>query len=324
MGEPAGIGGEISLKAWRVRKQKNLPVFFVIDDPSRLSEMAFTLGWTIPLIEINDPKEAVAAYEHGLPVMPLSLGMRVAPGRPDPDAVKVVMQSIRLGVDLCMSGKASAMVTNPIHKNVMHQGGFTFPGHTEYLASLLHLEHQEIMMLACPTLRVVPVTIHVSLTQAIASLTQDRIIEICLNTERALKRDFGIEHPRLAVAGLNPHAGEEGDMGREEIDIVSPAIHHLKTLGLNVQGPLPPDTMFHERARSAYDVAICMYHDQALIPLKTLGFDSGVNVTLGLPIVRTSPDHGTAFDIAGTGQANENSFINALCMAAEIAKSRAR
>jgi len=324
MGEPAGIGGELTLKAWLGRKTQNLPVFFAIDDPSRLSELAYGLGWTVPLVEITDPSEATAIFAQALPVLPIFLGLHIKPGHPDPDTVKAVIHSIKTGVELCVTGKAAAIVTNPIHKHIMHQGGFAFPGHTEYLASLLKLESHEVMMLACPGLRVVPVTIHVALTQAIATLTHDKIVEVSRITAQALTQDFGIRNPRLAIAGLNPHAGEDGDMGREEIDIIAPAIQQLQALGLDAQGPLPPDTLFHEQARSRYDAAICMYHDQALIPLKTLGFDSGVNVTLGLPIVRTSPDHGTAFDLAGTGKASEKSLVNALLMAAEIANNRAR
>lgn len=324
MGEPAGIGGELTLKAWLSRKALGLPVFFAIDDPNRLAELAYSLGWTVPLVEISNCAECAGVFDHALPVLPLSLGLHIKPGHPDPATVQAVSRSISSGVDLCLTGDASAIVTNPIHKHVMHQGGFAFPGHTEFLASLLKQENHEVMMLACPGLRVVPVTIHVSLSDAIALLTQEKIIDVCRITAQALTQDLGIANPRLAIAGLNPHAGEDGDMGREEIEIITPAIDHLRSLGLNVRGPLPSDTLFHEYARQQYDAAICMYHDQALIPLKTLGFDSGVNVTLGLPIVRTSPDHGTAFDLAGTGKASERSLVSALKLAAEIAENRAR
>ncbi len=323
MGEPAGIGGEITLKAWLGRAQTRLPTFFAIDDPSRLAELACALGWTVPLVEIATPDQALSVFEHALPVLPLFLGVTVKPGQPEPDCVRVVTQSIKTGVDLCLAGKASGLVTNPIHKAVMHQGGFPFPGHTEYLASLLGVENREVMMLACPDLKVVPVTIHVSLASAIATLTEDRIVEIARTTAQALIRDFGIANPRLAVAGLNPHAGEDGHMGREDLDIIAPAVKRLQALGIDAKGPLPPDTMFHSQARATYDVALCMYHDQALIPMKTLGFDVGVNVTLGLPIVRTSPDHGTAFDLAGSGTANEKSLVQSLRMADEIARHRA-
>jgi 4-hydroxythreonine-4-phosphate dehydrogenase len=323
MGEPAGIGGELTLKTWRGRTESLVPSFFALDDPSRLADLAYELGWTIPVVEIAEPSEAIEVFEHALPVLPVTIGFRIKPGQPDPDSVKAVIQSIKTGVELCVAGKAAGIVTNPINKNVMHQGGFAFPGHTEYLASLLGLDNREVMLLACPDLKVVPVTIHVSLAQAIATLTEDKIVEIASTTHQALMRDFGIEKPRLAIAGLNPHAGENGDMGREEIDIIIPAINRLLALGIHAKGPMPPDTMFHQQARTGYDVAICMYHDQALIPMKTLGFDVGVNATLGLPIVRTSPDHGTAFDLAGTGRACEKSLVSALKMAEEIARNRA-
>ena len=323
MGEPAGIGGETTLKAWLGRTDTNLPPFFVIDDPIRLTETAHSQGWTVPLAEISDPGEAAAVFDSALPVLPLHLGMTVRPGHPDPALVGMVVRSIETGVDLCKTGKARGIVTNPINKHVMRQGGFAFPGHTEFLASLLKLEQSEVMMLACPDLKVVPVTIHVSLSEAISSLTEDKIVETAKTAVTALIKDFGIASPRLAVAGLNPHAGEDGDMGREEIDIIIPAINRLRTMGIDARGPKPSDTLFHRQARSTYDAVLCMYHDQALIPLKTLGFDCGVNITLGLPIVRTSPDHGTAFDLAGTGRASEQSLVSALRMADEIARHRA-
>ena len=323
MGEPAGIGGELTLQAWLGRTDHNLAPFMALDDPARLAQLAYDLGWTVPLAEVTSPAQAMELFPQALPVWPISLGFTVKPGQPEPDAVKAVTQSIATAVDLCRTGQASAMITNPIHKHVMHQGGFKYPGHTEFLAALLDLPDQEIMMLACPHLRVVPVTIHVSLAQAIAGLTADRIVTVTRTTHRALQRDFGIAAPRLAVAGLNPHAGEDGDMGDEEIRIIAPAIAQLQQMGINAFGPLPPDTLFHEQARTTYDAVICMYHDQALIPLKTLGFDVGVNVTLGLPVIRTSPDHGTAFNLAGTGQASARSFIAALHMADQIARHRA-
>ncbi len=222
-----------------------------------------------------------------------------------------------------MAGDAAAVVTNPIHKKVLYDAGFRHPGHTEFLAELTGLATPSIMMLASAELRVVPVTIHQSLRQAIASLRGEDIVHCARVTADALKIDFGIARPRLAISGLNPHAGEDGAMGREEIEIIVPAIARLRAAGLTVMGPLPADTMFHAQARAAYDAAICMYHDQALIPLKTLAFEQGVDVTLGLPIVRTSPDHGTALDIAGSGRANPASLIAAIHMAAEIARRRA-
>ena len=321
MGEPAGIGGELSLKAW-ARRAEGLPAFFAIDDPARLAALAARLGLDVPVRAITGPAEASAIFPHALPVLPQPLAMMVEPGRPDPANAASVRASIARAVELAQTGGASAVVTNPIHKGVMYQGGFRFPGHTEFLAHLVGQDGSEVMMLACPDLRVVPVTIHVSLTEAIRTLSRQAIVATGLATAQALRVDFGIARPRLAVAGLNPHAGEDGAMGREEIDMIAPAVAELQAAGIDAFGPLPPDTMFHGAARARYDAALCMYHDQALIPLKTLGFDEGVNVTLGLPIVRTSPDHGTAFEIAGTGKASETSLTAALALAGEIAQNR--
>ncbi|HSV28815.1 MAG TPA: 4-hydroxythreonine-4-phosphate dehydrogenase PdxA [Candidatus Omnitrophota bacterium] len=321
MGEPAGIGGDITLKAW-LRRAEGLPVFFAIDDPGRLRRLAARLGLDVPVTEIAAPSEAEAVFAAALPVLPQPLAVAVEPGRPDPANVEAVRQSIARAVAFAQSGEAAALVTNPIHKGVMYQGGFRFPGHTEYLAHLLGLDGREVMMLACPELRVVPVTIHIALAEAVRTLRREDIVAIGRTTAQALRVDFGITAPRLAVAGLNPHAGEDGAMGREEIDLIAPAVAELRADGIDAFGPLPPDTMFHARARQRYDAALCMYHDQALIPIKTVDFDGGVNITLGLPIVRTSPDHGTAFEIAGTGQANETSVMAALRQAAAIAANR--
>ncbi len=321
MGEPAGIGGELTLKAW-LRRAEGLPAFFAIDDPVRLAALAARLGLAVPVQPIAAPDEAPHIFPHALPVLVQPLVAQVEPGRPVPANAAAVRTSIARAVELAQSGAASAVVTNPIHKGVMYQGGFRFPGHTEFLAHLTGQDGAEVMMLACPMLKVVPVTIHVSLSEAIRTLTRDTIVATGLATAAALRVDFGIAQPRLAVAGLNPHAGEDGAMGNEEIDIIAPAIAELRAAGVDAVGPLPPDTMFHAAARAGYDTALCMYHDQALIPLKTLGFDEGVNVTLGLPIVRTSPDHGTAFGIAGTGTASETSLMAALVMAGEIATNR--
>jgi 4-hydroxythreonine-4-phosphate dehydrogenase len=235
----------------------------------------------------------------------------------------MVAASIARAVEMARAGRVAGMVTNPIHKAVMHQGGFAFPGHTEYLAALAGLPPEGVvMMLVCPGLRVVPVTIHLSLARAIASLSTDGIVAAARITARALRDSFGIAAPRLALAGLNPHAGEGGAMGDEDQAIVAPAVARLRAEGIDAQGPLPADTLFHEQARTAYDVAVCMYHDQALIPLKTLGFDQGVNVTLGLPFIRTSPDHGTAFDLAGRGEARPESLLAALTLADRMARTR--
>ena len=324
MGEPAGIGGDITLLAW-TRKGEGIPPFLVIDDPQRLQDLSRVLGLAVPIQAIASAADAWEVFPHALPVLPQSLIHGVAPGRPDPANVVSVRASIERAVSLVHGGEASALVTNPIHKQVMHDGGFAYPGHTEFLASLPAAQGQrEVMMLACPGLRVVPVTIHVSLAEAIASLTTGMIVEAGRVTAQALMQDFGIAQPRLAVAALNPHAGEGGAMGREDMDIVAPAVAELVRLGFDAFGPLPSDTLFHAKARQTYDAVLCMYHDQALIPLKTIDFDRGVNITLGLPFVRTSPDHGTAFDLAGTGKANPESLMAALTEAGRIAANRAR
>lgn len=323
MGEPAGIGGEIALLAWRQRHAARVPPFFLIDDPARLQRLAGLLGDHIPLQSIAAPAEAVELFETAVPVLPHALAAPAPPGRPDPANAAAVRDAIARAVELVRTGDAAAVVTNPIHKGTMYAGGFRFPGHTEYLAQLAGPQVEPVMMLACPGLRVVPVTIHLSLRDAIDRLTTEAIVTAGRITATALRRDFGIGAPRLAVAGLNPHAGENGGMGREDIDIVAPAVEQLQQDGIDAFGPLPPDTMFHPQARARYDAALCMYHDQALIPFKTIDFAGGVNVTLGLPFVRTSPDHGTAFNLAGTGTADCTSLVNALRMADEMARRRA-
>ncbi|MDA8229820.1 MAG: 4-hydroxythreonine-4-phosphate dehydrogenase PdxA [Magnetospirillum sp.] len=328
MGEPAGIGADIALKAWG-RRHEGVAPFFLIDDPARLRRAAGLLGLDVPVAEIADPAEAGPVFATALPVIPQPLVQAVEPGRPDPANAKAVQESIARAVAMARAGTAAGVVTNPIHKQVMYRGGFAFPGHTEFLASLLAAEltgpgGREAMMLACPGLRVVPVTIHVALAEAIRTLRREDIVAIGVATAAALVRDFGIRNPRLAVAALNPHGGEDGSMGREEIDIIAPAVADLAAAGIMAFGPRPADTLFHPRARAEYDAVLCMYHDQALIPLKTIDFDGGVNITLGLPIVRTSPDHGTALDLAGTGKASEASLVAALRTAAEIAANRRR
>ncbi|MCW8835840.1 MAG: 4-hydroxythreonine-4-phosphate dehydrogenase PdxA [Rhodospirillales bacterium] len=322
MGEPAGIGPEATLKVWLDREALNLPPFFVIGNPGHLASLAADMGWNAPITVIEDPSEALQHFTNALPVLPIELGQRPIPGKPTAKNATAVRRAIEIAVDFASDGKAAAVVTNPINKQVLNEAGFGFPGHTEFLAFLSGIETPPVMMLACPALRVVPVTIHVSLREAIETLTTPMIVETARITADALHRDFGIDAPRLAVAGLNPHAGEGGHMGKEDADIVAPAIARLRALGIDANGPLPSDTMFHARAREGYDAAICMYHDQALIPIKTIDFDHGVNVTLGLPFVRTSPDHGTAFDIAGTGAANPASLAEALHMAADMAARR--
>ena len=322
MGEPAGIGGEIALKAWLTRAD-GVPPFFAIDDPARLKALARALNLPVVLAQIGEPGEAVERFETALPVLPLSAEVKAVTGQTDPANAGAVIESITRAVQLTASGAAAAVVTNPIHKSTLYAAGFAHPGHTEFLAELAGPGHAAVMMLVCAELRVVPVTIHVSLAEAARNLSGDEIMRCGRVTAEALKRDFVIATPRLAFAGLNPHSGEDGGMGREEIDIIEPALRQLNAEGIEARGPLPADTMFHAAARQTYDAAICMYHDQALIPIKTLDFENGVNTTLGLPFIRTSPDHGTALDIAGQGTASASSLIAALKLAAEMAERRA-
>jgi 4-hydroxythreonine-4-phosphate dehydrogenase len=320
MGEPAGIGAEIALKAWLARP--TLPVFFLIDDPQRLERLARRLGWPVPVVEIDSPAEAAAAFPRALPVLRETLATDAVPGRLDPRNAPAVLSAIRRAAALALQGQVGAIVTNPINKAALYEAGFAHPGHTEFLAELAGGSPTPVMMLIGGGLRVVPVTIHISLRQALQELGASKIVEISRIAAAGLRGDFGIDRPRLAMAGLNPHAGEGGALGREEIEIIAPAIEQLRADGIDVAGPLPADTLFHAGARPRYDAAICMYHDQALIPLKTLDFERGVNVTLGLPFVRTSPDHGTALGIAGTGTANEASLVAAIGLADAMARHR--
>jgi len=322
MGEPAGIGGEVTLKAWLARADRHLPVFFTLDDPARLQKLAADLGLAVPVRAIGSPAEAKDVFAAALPVLPMPLPAAVRPGHADAANAPQVIAAIRQAVTFCQDGQAAAIVTNPINKAALYGAGFRHPGHTEFIADLCGVGNP-VMMLASDALRVVLVSIHVSLLQAISSLSVDGIVSAARTCAAALQRDFGIAAPRLAVAGLNPHAGEAGAMGNEDQQIVAVAVKQLQLAGIQAVGPLPPDTMFHAAARAQYDAAICMYHDQGLIPLKTLDFDGGVNVTLGLPIIRTSPDHGTAFDIAGRGIARPDSLIAALRLAAALARNRA-
>jgi 4-hydroxythreonine-4-phosphate dehydrogenase len=321
MGEPAGIGTEIALEAWAQLRHSG-PAFFLLHDSDEVARSIARTGAGVSTRTISSADEAPGVFADALPVMPIKLPCPAKPGQIDPRNAGAVIAAVERGVALTRSGEAAALVTNPIQKSALYDAGFPFPGHTEYLEHLAGEPHRALMMLACEGLRVVPVTIHESLRSAIGNLSRDRIVEVALRTAAALRLDFGIERPRLAVAGLNPHAGEDGSMGREEIDFIAPAVEALKARGIDVIGPLPPDTMFTARSRKKYDAAICMYHDQALIPLKALDVDGGVNVTLGLPFVRTSPDHGTALDLAGKGTADPGSLIAALKMAAEIAANR--
>jgi 4-hydroxythreonine-4-phosphate dehydrogenase len=321
LGEPAGIGEEIVLKAW-LEHRDEFPAFYLIGDPDHLASLARQLGWQVPVCPVDAPEHAPAAFKTGLPVMPVGRTVHARPGHPDPADAPAILAAIEIAVRDVRQGRAAALVTNPIHKESLYRAGFRHPGHTEYLAELAQADEAAIMMLVCPGLRVVPVTIHVALRQAIKDLSTPAIVHAGRITDGALRRDFAIAAPVLVVAGLNPHAGESGGLGREEIEVIQPAIAELRAAGIDARGPLPPDTMFHAEARAAYDAALCMYHDQALIPIKTIDFHGGVNVTLGLPFVRTSPDHGTAFGIAGRGIARPDSLIAALRLAAEMAGRR--
>lgn len=314
-GEPAGIGAELAVKA-RTALGAAVP-FFWIGDPAHLPPRS-------RMAEIARPEDALTVPSDRLPVLPLSFAGKAVPGCPDPANAPGVVAAIEQAVRLVQLGQAAAVCTLPIHKKALQDGaGFGFPGHTEFLAHLAG-GADVVMCLASDLLRVVPATIHIPLSQVPAALTPAVLERVIRVTHAGMVRDFGIAAPRIAVAGLNPHAGEGGNMGREELDWIAPLIGRLAADGLTVFGPLPADTMFHARARDAYDVAVCAYHDQALIPIKTLAFDDGVNVTLGLPFIRTSPDHGTAFDIAGKGVARAASVIAALRMAARMAAARRR
>ena len=318
MGEPAGIGGEIAIKAWLARINQPVAPFFLIDDPQRLRMLAALIGADLPIVTIASPAEA--RFAEGLPVLPLDQPVACTPGRLDTANAASVIESITRGHRLVMSGEASALVTNPIQKSTLYAAGFSYPGHTEFLAALAGITTPPVMMLVIDGLRVVPVTVHESLRMALDSLSIEAIVTKARIAAEALRRRFGVAQPRLAIAGVNPHAGEDGTLGREEIEVVLPAIAALRGEGWHVEGPKSPDAMFHPKARATYDVAICAYHDQALIPLKTIDYDHGVNVTLGLDFIRTSPDHGTALDIAGTGSASPESLIAALNLAAKLAR----
>ena len=311
MGDPSSIAPEITAAAWHAHDEKNLPSFFVIGDPALYEDIC-------PVQTIETPGQTQDIFEKALPVLPIALAQKAQPGALNPANTNAVLDSINRAVSFAQSGEARGIVTNPIHKAALQDSGFGFPGHTEYLAHLCGGNITPVMMLAAQDLRVVPLTIHMALADVPAALTKDKIIETAIIILKALKTDFGISNPCLAVAGLNPHAGESGAFGREEIDIISPAIQTLKNSGFNVNGPYSADTLFHEEARASYDAVLCMYHDQALIPLKTLDFHGGVNITLGLPIIRTSPDHGTALDIAGRGIARPDSLIAAIQKASDL------
>ena len=315
MGDPAGIGGELTLRAWLARRDDR--PFFVIDHPARLASLARKLGWDVPLAPVSSVDEVAGLHPQALAVFPLPAGEQTT----ENDARDTLL-SIEWAVRFVQKGQASALVTNPVTKAALYAVGFAYPGHTEYLGALAQSAQPPVMMLVSPQLRVVPVTVHLSLRDALKRLDRDLLRQTIVTTHTALQTDFGITSPRIAVAGLNPHAGENGTMGDEENDIIAPVLAEGLRDGLTLFGPLSADSLFHARAREGYDVALCMYHDQALIPLKTLDFDRGVNVTLGLPFIRTSPDHGTARDIAGQGRANPSSFLAALETAWTMAHNR--
>ncbi len=314
MGEPAGIGPEIAAKAWAALRGQGLDFCFIGDA---------TLLRDVPVVRVARIEDARAAFPDALPVLHQPLPAAVTIGAPGTATALAVLASIETAVALARDGRAGAVVTNPIQKSALTAAGFAHPGHTEFLHQLAPAAAQPVMLLASAELRVVPVTIHEPLARAIARLTPAMIVDVARITADGLRRDFGIAAPRLAVAGLNPHAGEAGTMGREDIEIVAPAVAQLRGMGIDARGPLPPDTMFTAHARPHMDCAICLYHDQALIPIKTLDMAGGVNVTLGLSIIRTSPDHGTALDIAGQGVADAASLIAALRLADQLARNRA-
>ncbi|WPO39905.1 4-hydroxythreonine-4-phosphate dehydrogenase PdxA [Tardiphaga sp. 42S5] len=324
LGEPAGIGPDIAIAAWLRRHEFDLPPFYLLGDRDFMAERAKTLGLVVRLADAT-PASAAETFADALPVVSIGQTVTAPPRRPDASSAPAAVASIRQAVADVEAGRASAVVTNPIAKSVLYRAGFTHPGHTEFLAELAARDGKvplPVMLLWSPELAVVPVTIHVSLRDAIAQLSGPLITATARIVVNDMKTRFGIKRPRLAIAGLNPHAGEDGSMGDEEQAFIMHAVTVLQNEGIDARGPLPSDTMFHPAARATYDCAICMYHDQALIPIKTIAFDEGVNVTLGLPFIRTSPDHGTAFDIAGTGKANPSSLIAALKLAARMAATQ--
>ncbi|MGY3507357.1 4-hydroxythreonine-4-phosphate dehydrogenase PdxA [Bradyrhizobium lupini] len=326
LGDPAGIGPDITIAAWLKRRELDLPAFYLLGDEALIARRAKALGAAVRIASVTTG-EAEAAFPEALPVVASGEPASAAPGKPDASSAPAALASIRQAVTDVREGRAGAVVTNPIAKSVLYRAGFRHPGHTEFLAELAAEDGptpQPVMMLWSPRLAVVPVTIHVSLRDALAQLTSELIVSTVRIVATELKSRFGIANPRIAISGLNPHAGEDGSLGHEEQTVIAPAIKTLRGDGIEAKGPLPADTMFHEAARNSYDCAVCMYHDQALIPIKTVAFDDAVNVTLGLPFIRTSPDHGTAFDIAGTGKANPASLIAALRLASRMAAAKTR
>lgn len=319
LGDPAGIGPEVVAKAWAVRQAHRLPPFFAIGDQRSLAAV-----WDGPIELISHPEAAPQLFDHALPLLQVDDPGDIVPGHPNLAGARAALDALEVAVGLARSGAASAMATGPVSKSQLYAIGFSHPGQTEFIAERCGVTAGNVaMMMVGPDLRTVPVTIHVPLADVPSRLTTALILSRARTTVRGLQRDFGIARPRLAIAGLNPHAGEAGALGVEERDTIMPAIVELRNEGVDVLGPMAPDTMFHVGARARYDAAICMYHDQALIPVKTLYFDSGVNMTLGLPIQRAAPDHGTAFDIAGKGLANPRAMIAAIALVGQAAATRA-
>jgi 4-hydroxythreonine-4-phosphate dehydrogenase len=318
MGDPAGIGPEVLARAWGMRHAEALPPFYAIGDRRALAAV-----WDGPIETLEDPSQALSVFADALPLVQVDDPGDITPGQPNLAGARCALDSLELGVGLTRGGMASGLVTGPVSKAQLYQIGFSYPGQTEFVAERCGVSAiRAVMMLAGPTLRTVPLTVHVPLSEVPKLITRELILTRARIVARALTRDFGIAHPRLVVAGLNPHAGEKATLGREEAEIIAPAVAELVAEGMDISGPLAADTMFHEAARNRYDAALCMYHDQALIPLKTLHFDDGVNTTLGLPIIRTSPDHGTAFNIAGAGTATPTAMVAAIRLAGQCAARR--
>ncbi|MEN7536865.1 4-hydroxythreonine-4-phosphate dehydrogenase PdxA [Aurantiacibacter flavus] len=322
IGDPAGVGPELILAAWRLRAERDLPVFAAIGGLEVLRAAASRAKSDVPLVEIDRIADAASVFAEGLPVLAVADGA-YKPGAPSGDGAKLAFASLERAIALAKAGEAAGVVTAPVSKAQIARIEPSFVGQTELLAQHCGLAAEDaVMMLAGPSLRTVPLTVHCALAEVPGLVTQELIVHRCRILARALREDYGIARPHVAVAGLNPHAGENGRMGREEIETIRPAIAALRAEGIDATGPHPADTLFAPHKRTGYDAALAMYHDQALVPLKTLDFDEGVNVTLGLPIVRTSPDHGTAFDIAGKGVARPHAMIAAIRMAGEIAARR--
>jgi 4-hydroxythreonine-4-phosphate dehydrogenase len=324
LGDPAGVGPELIAEAWSQRHALALPVFVVAGGAHVLQAAAKSRGLDLPIALIDDPREAAATFADALPVLAAAGDGLFRPGQPDSEGAALALHSLESATALARSGAAAGVVTAPVSKAALAQVGFTFPGQTEFLAHACDVEEQDaVMLLAGPSLKTVPLTVHCALAEVSSLLTIELILRRCRVIAAAMARDFGLKRPHLALAGLNPHAGEKGRMGGEEQAVIAPAIAQLQAEGINASGPHPADTLFAPHKRASYDVAVAMYHDQALVPLKTLDFDNGVNMTLGLPIVRTSPDHGTAFDIAGQNIARPDSLIAAIRLADEAAAHRA-